>query len=137
MNDMCYNDNVKKRRNTVAKINCVINLKEDDKIVIDKKEVMGIKNGNKITFKDDEVIVTITTDNNKIMMKRVNKEYELNLEFEEGFNRTGKYFLNNANLWLPIEVFTDKILVSEKSVEVDYYIDKINFNFKISFEVTK
>lgn len=121
----------------MAKINCVINLKEDDKIVIDKKEVMGIKNGNKITFKDDEVIVTITTDNNKIMMKRVNKEYELNLEFAEGINKTGKYFLNNANLWLPIEVFTDKILVSEKSVEVDYYIDKINFNFKISFEVTK
>ena len=137
MNDMCYNDNVKKRRNTVAKINCVINLKEDDKIVIDKKEVMGIKNGNKITFKDDDLIVTIMVDNNKIMMKRANKEYELNLEFEEGINKTGKYFLNNANLWLPIEVFTDKILVSEKSVEVDYYIDKINFNFKISFEVTK
>lgn len=135
MSDMCYNDNVKKRRNIVARINCVINLKEDDKIVIDKKEVIGIKSDNKITFKDDDVIVTITTDNNKIMMTRVNKEYELNLEFEEGINRIGKYFLNNDNLWLPIEVFTDKILVSEKSVEVDYYIDKINFNFNISFEV--
>lgn len=119
----------------MAKINCVINLKEDDKIVMDNKEVIGIKSGDKITFKDDEVIVTIIIDNNKIMMKRVNKEYELNLEFEEEINTTGKYFLNNDNLWLPIEVFTDKILVSEKSVEVDYYIDKINFNFKISFEV--
>ena len=83
MSDMCYNDNVKKRRNTVAKVNCVINLKEDGKIVVDKKEVMGIKSSNKITFKDDAVIVTIIIDNNKIMMKRVNKEYELNLEFEE------------------------------------------------------
>ena len=69
------------------------------------------------------------------MMKRSNKEYQLNLEFEERSNTTGKYFLNNDNLWLPIEVFTDKILVSENCVEVDYYIDKINFNFKISFEV--
>lgn len=119
----------------MAKISCVINLKEDDKIVIDKKEVIGIKNDNKITFKDDDIIVTIIVNNNRIMMKRVNKEYELNLEFEERINTVGKYFLNNDNLWLPIEVFTDKILVSEKSVEVDYYIDKINFNFKISFEV--
>lgn len=119
----------------MAKVSCVINLKEDDKIVIDKKQVKGIKIDNKITFKDGDVIVTITMDNNKIMMKRVNKEYELNLEFEEGNNTTGKYFLNNDNLWLPIEVFADKILVSENCVEVDYYIDKINFNFKISFEV--
>ena len=126
-----------KRRNIVAKVSCVINLKEDDKIVMDKKEVMGIKNNNKITFKDGDLIVTIIIDNNKIMMKRANKEYELNLEFDEGNNTIGKYFLNNDNLWLPIEVFTDKILVSEKSIEVDYYIDKINFNFKISFEVIK
>lgn len=121
----------------MAKINCVINLKEDDKIVIDKKQILGIKNKNKVTFKDENIIVTIIVDNNKIMMKRANKEYELNFEFEEGISTTGKYFLNNDNLWLPIEVFTDKILVSEKSIEVDYYIDKINFNFKISFEVIK
>lgn len=119
----------------MAKINCVINLKEDGKIVIDEKEVKGIKSNKKITFKDDDLIVTIMVDNNKIMMKRANKEYELNLEFEEGKNTTGKYFLNNDNLWLPIEIFTDTILVSENCVEVDYYIDKINFNFKISFEV--
>ena len=124
-----------KRRNIVAKINCVINLKEDDKIVMDMKEVIGIKNNNKITFKDDGIIVTIIIDNNKIMMKRVSRDYELTLEFQEKTNTTGKYFLNNDNLWLPIEVFTDKILVSENCVEVDYYIDKINFNFKISFEV--
>lgn len=119
----------------MAKVSCLINLKEDDKIVIDNKKVVGIKSDPKITFKDDDITVTITMDNNKIMMKRVNKDYELILEFEERINTTGKYFLNNDNLWLPIEVFTDKILVSEKSIEVDYYIDKINFNFTLSFEV--
>ena len=119
----------------MAIVSCVINLKEDDKIVIDNKEVIGIRNNDKITFKDDDITVTIMVDNNKIMMKRVSKDYQLNFEFEERINTMGKYFLNNDNLWLPIEVFTDKILVSENCVEVDYYIDKINFNFKISFEV--
>ncbi len=119
----------------MAKVSCLINLKEDDKTVIDNKRVVGIKIDNKITFKDDNITVTIIVDNNKIIMKRISKDYELNFEFQERINTTGKYFLNNDNLWLPIEVFTDKILVSEKSIEVDYYIDKINFDFKISFEV--
>lgn len=119
----------------MAKVSCLINLKEEDKIVIDNKKVMGIKSDNKITFKDDDITVIIMIDNSKIMMKRVSKDYELAFEFQEKTNTIGKYFLNNDNLWLPIDTFTDKILVSEKSIEVDYYIDKINFNFKLSFEV--
>ena len=63
-----------KRRNIVAKVSCLINLKEDDKIVIDNKKVKGIKSDDKITFKDDGITVTIMIDNNKIMMKRVKKQ---------------------------------------------------------------
>lgn len=119
----------------MAKINCSINLMEDDKVIIDNKQVIGIKSYNKITFKDDNITVTILIEDNKIIMKRISNEYQLILEFEDKKDTHGKYFLNNYNLWLPLDIFTDKIVVSENNIEINYYLDKTNFNFKIKFEV--
>ena len=104
----------------MTKINCCINLKENNKLVIDNKKVTGIKNENKITYLDDNMTVTILIDDNTITMKRISDDYNLTLSFAEKTNTRGKYFLNNSNLWLPLDIFTDKILVSEKTVKIIY-----------------
>lgn len=119
----------------MTKINCCINLRENDTLVIDNKKVIGLKNKNKITYNDDNMTVTISLNDNKITMERVCDEYTLTLPFEEKTNTSGRYFSNKLNLWLPLDIFTDKILVSEKSVKIKYKIEDKKFDFVIDFEV--
>lgn len=121
----------------MAKTICCINLYENDKLVIDNKKVTGIKNDNKITYFDDNMTVTILLNGNTITMKRVSDEYNLILTFKDHVDTKGQYFLNNFNLWLPLDIFTDKILVSEKMLEINYQIEDTRFNFRIDFEVIK
>ena len=133
---MCYNDN-DVRAIIMTKINCCINLKENDKLVFDNKNVIGIKRKNKITYQNDNILVTVLIDDNKITMKRISDEYNIILSFEEKNNTKGEYFLNNSNLMLPLNIFTDKILVSEKKIEITYKIENNVFDFAIDFEVIK
>ena len=121
----------------MTKINCCINLKENDKLVFDNKNVIGIKRKNKITYQNDNILVTVLIDDNKITMKRISDEYNIILSFEEKNNTKGEYFLNNSNLMLPLNIFTDKILVSEKKIEITYKIENNVFDFAIDFEVIK
>ena len=119
----------------MTKINCCINLHENDTLVIENKKIIGIKNKDRIIYNDDNMAVTISLEDNTITMKRVCDEYTLTLLFEEKENTKGNYFSNRLNLWLPLDIFTDKILVSEKSVQIIYKIEDKQFDFVIDFEV--
>ena len=119
----------------MTKINCCINLKENDTLVIDNKKVIGLKEENKIFYNDGNMSVTILLADNKITMERLCDEYTLTLPFELKKNTKGRYFSNKLNLWLPLDIFTDKILISEKTVRAMYSIEDKKFDFIIEFEV--
>lgn len=123
----------------MSKIKCIVNLKENEKTVFDNKVFYGVKIGNKITYSEDKIMVTILEFDNKIIMKRVENDYQISLEFEEGKNTINKYFVNNDNLWLPLDTFTDKILVDDSSIRVQYELKLDNkptkFLFEIQYEV--
>lgn len=123
----------------MTKVKCLINLKENDKIIFDNEIFFGIKLKNKISYKENEIMVTIFVYDNRIIMKRVAKNYEINLQFVENTNTTSKYFLNNGNLWLPLDTFTDTILVDDSNIRVKYILKLDNeptqFLFEIKYEV--
>lgn len=123
----------------MAKVKCLINLKENGEFVFNNEYFFGIKIQNKISYKENEIMVTIFMYDNKIIMKRVGKDYEINLEFVEKTNTTGKYFINNSNLWLPLDTFTDKILVDDSSIKIEYKLNLDNvpteFSLEIKYEV--
>lgn len=125
----------------MAKIKLLVNLKENNKIVFKDKCFFGVINDEKIVYKEDEIIVTILNFDNKIIMKRQSKEYEINLEFIEGKTTTGKYFINNGNLWLPLDTFTDKILFDDSYIRIEYTLtldeNETKFLFEIEYEVTE
>ena len=136
---MCAIITVKKGVFIVGKVKCLINLTEDDQQVFTNETFFGVKNDNKISYKENNVIVTILIDNNKIIMKRRASDYEIHLQFEAKSNTVGKYFVNNSDLWLPLDTFTDKIVVDDSSIRVDYEL-KLNekpqkFLFEIKYEV--
>lgn len=119
----------------MPKIKCVINLEEKENTVFDNKVFYGVKIGNKITYQEDKIMVTIFACDNKIIMKRVDNDYQILLEFEEGKKSIGKYFINNGNLWLPLDTFTDKILVDDSSIRIEYQLKLDNKPTKFLFEV--
>lgn len=123
----------------MAKIKCKLLLKENNSIIIDNEYFLGIKTNNKISYKENNILVTILVLDNKIVMKRVSDEYEITLEFQDQTNTQGKYFANSCNLLLPLNIFTDKILVSDQEIIINYQIkdsqEPTNFYFKISYEV--
>lgn len=119
----------------MAKIKCIVNLKENDKFVFKNKIFFGVKTENKISYKENEIMVTIFEYDNKIIMKRVAKDYEINLQFVENTNTTGKYFINNGNLWLPLYTFTDKILVDDSSIIIEYKLNLEEEPTKLLLEI--
>ncbi|MBE6151957.1 MAG: hypothetical protein E7165_01420 [Firmicutes bacterium] len=119
----------------MAKIKCVVNLKENDNIIFADKRFYGIKTNNKISYQEEDVIVAIFINDNKILMKRVKEDSKILLEFEENVCTIGKYFINNDNLWLPLDIFTDKILVDDSYMRIAYNIKLDNEPTKFLFEI--
>lgn len=125
----------------MSKIKLLVNLKENNNMILKDKCFFGVRTDEKIFYKEDEIMVTIFVTNNKIIMKRESLEYEINLEFIEGKITTGKYFINNGNLWLPLDTFTDKILVDDSYIRIEYTLtldeNETKFLFEIKYEVTE
>lgn len=123
----------------MSKIKCLINLKENGNITYSNEVFFGIKLKNKISYKENEISVTIFIYDNKIIMKRISCEYEINLEFQENKSTVSKYFINNGNLWLPLETFTDTILVDDSQIKIEYQLKldekPTQFLFEIKYEV--
>lgn len=87
----------------------------------------GIKNDNIITYKDNDVLVSIKIDNS-IKMKRNNIEFI----FIKNKNTNCIYNIYNKNLTL--NLFTNEIIISDKYIEIDYKIEDEKLNFKLFIE---
>ena len=113
----------------MSKINLEAKLVSDfDNIDI---KTTGIKNKNKIIYKENDVSVTIYTDSNKICIKRVSKDYDIELFFDEGKKTISNYRLFGANKVFELETFTKKILLSDKFINIDYILEENNFSYEL------
>ena len=123
----------------MSKIKCIVNLKENNDVVFSNEVFYGVKGGNKISYQENGIMVTILIYDNKIIMKRIQENFEILLDFEKGKSSVGKYFINNDNLWLPLHTFTDTILVDDSYIRIDYQLSLDNeptkFLFEIQYEV--
>ncbi|MBP3460865.1 MAG: DUF1934 family protein [Bacilli bacterium] len=87
----------------------------------------GIKNNNIITYKDNDILVIIKIDKS-IKMKRNNIEFE----FIENENTNCIY--NIYDKQLNLNIFTNKLIIEEKYLEIDYIIEEEKLNFKLFIE---
>ncbi len=118
------------------KIKGKINLKNNDEIIMDNKLFTGLKIDNKITYYEDDIKVSLVLSD-EIMLKRSNDEYELELIFTNKNDSEGKYILKKDNLSLPLYIITDKIIVDNNLIVINYQIDNEKFEFKLEFEVVE
>lgn len=95
----------------------------------------GIKNQNKIIYKDNDVLVTIDISNT-IVLTRENLDFKLQLTFDQNKETIGSYLLKMCNNYLELKVKTKKLVIESKFIEIIYIInnsDEIK-NFKLEFE---
>ena len=104
-----------------------------------KKEIFGLKRGNKIHFLDDKVKVTITFDD-IVTMRRNSSEYEIILKFKENEKLEGIYNLKKLNYNLPIDIKTNKMYIGSGQFKVSYELSSDgvkmdNFLIELKYEV--
>ena len=113
-----------------------INLKA--KLISDEEnlniEVPGIKNNNKIVYKENNITVTILIFNNKIEMNRTCNEYKINLIFEKGKETMSKYNVFGMPKEFLLETKTKKLEITDTFIKVDYNLEGNDFSYELVLE---
>lgn len=120
----------------MTKIKGKINLKnnvDDSNNCIDFK---GILNNNHLSYKENDILVTIDILDNKIVMKRVTKDYELILSLEENKITKNKYNIKNIGNFI-IEIKTLKLYIDNNYINIEYLVIDSNetFDYEIKYEL--
>jgi len=116
----------------LSKIKIKTLLSQNNKILI-SENYNGIKTDNLIKYNENE-IKNIFDIENKIL-KRINKEYEIIIDFK---NKTGKYLYNNFEIPIKVKVLKQYINDFEIYIKYKLYLDTEDlgiFIYKINYEV--
>ena len=113
----------------MAKINIkAVLITEDEKFDI---ETYAIKKDNKITYKENDISVTINIFNNKIEMKRVCKDYEINLIFEYKNKTISTYKVFGAPKVFELETNTKKLDIENDKIIIEYILEGNHFSYTL------
>ncbi len=93
----------------------------------------GIKTKNTIIYKENDINVIIKLLNNKIEMNRSCKDYNINLIFEKNKKTISTYKLFGTSKEFLLETKTNKLLIQENKLSVDYELEGNKFMFCIEF----
>lgn len=101
---------------------------------------IGKKEENQIAYKEGNIDVILLFEDRKIVMKRRTDEYEIELPFEENGVCEGKYYIPNMDLYLHLQVTTEKFVNKENEIFIIYKLllneeDLGEFDFKLEYEV--
>ena len=92
----------------------------------------GIKTKNTIIYKENDINVIIKLLNNKIEMNRSCKD-NINLIFEKNKKTISTYKLFGTSKEFLLETKTNKLLIQENKLSVDYELEGNKFMFCIEF----
>lgn len=113
-----------------------INLIRDNEKVYDDFFIKGIKNNDKIIYKENDINVTIFIKDNKIEMKRENNEYIISMNFDDSNDAVGSYFLKEYQKSMNLKIITKTLHYDNNCIELEYllYIENElsgHFNFSL------
>ncbi len=94
---------------------------------------IGIKSGNRISYKENDVKVTVYIYPNKVEMERVTDEYKVKLSFKLEDKELSTYKINNHDEFL-LDVDTKTLFISDNCIKVDYTLEDNEFSYILSVE---
>ena len=116
----------------MGKINLKASLISDEENL--NTETIGIKTGNKIVYKENNITVTILIFDNKIEMNRTCNEYKINLIFEKEKTTTSKYNVFGMPKEFLLETKTNKLEIKENDIKIDYNLEGNDFSYHLEVE---
>lgn len=94
----------------------------------------GIKTGNKIVYKENNITVTILIFDNKIEMNRSCNEYKINLLFEKEKDTISKYNMFGMPKEFLLETKTNKLEITNTEIKIDYNLEGNDFSYHLEME---
>ncbi len=89
----------------------------------------GIKNKNKIIYKEGNITVTIQLFDKKVKINRLCKEYEIDLTFDIFKSTISTYSVFGINKVFKLETQTQKLNVIDDKIEIDYILEGNKFSY--------
>lgn len=104
-------------------------------------EVIGIKNHNKIIYKDESVNVVIFVKENELFIERKCQDYHITLHLSNKSNTKGTYNIKGVGE-ITLHIETKTLFLENNEIKVSYIIDFGNnevteFNFLLKMEELK
>lgn len=116
----------------MAKVNLKINLISEEQ-TLDFKTT-GIRNDNKIVYKENDITVTILVLDNKIEMERVCSDYKINLVFDANNKTISTYQIFGGNKIFDLETITQELKISKNKIELSYILEGNSVKYKLEME---
>lgn len=101
-----------------------------------KKLIQGIVTDNRITYKEDEYIVTLNLVNDGIVLTKSSKDYKITINFKEGIKTKAIYDSNEFGKTLELNIETFKLEVDGNQIFIHYLVEDVNeIKYKLKYEV--
>lgn len=104
-------------------------------------DIIGIRNNNKIIYKEDNVNVVISVNNNELFIERKCQEYNLTLHLSNKSNTKGIYNINGIGE-ITLHIETKSLFLDDNEIKTKYIIDFggneiTEFEFSLKMEELK
>lgn len=91
----------------------------------------GIKKNNKITYKENNILVSVNILKNKIKMNRKCSEYEINLLFDKNKDTISTYSVFGGLKKFDLNTKTKNLIITEDKIIIEYNLEGNDFKFTL------
>ena len=120
-----------------VKINAVLSNSDNETVNIESLATYNEKE-NKIIYTEEDLNVDITILKNKVIIERMNEDYDLRLEFTKDEVNKCKYNVKTIGLDMEIDVYTKNLEIEDNRLYIEYELYNNNnsigtFEYKLIF----
>lgn len=97
-------------------------------------EIKGIKSENKITYLEDQIMVTILLFPSRIELRRMYSDYSILLSFEKELTTKGIYDIKGDGMLLDLSIFTLVLKQEEHHIYIRYRLEENIFEYELTYQ---
>lgn len=111
-------------------------LKDIDEGTITNIDTFGIKNKNKITYKEETVTNTILQEEDKLILIRENDEFKNILIFDINKETISEYLLKENDLTIELNIKTNLVEIDNNYIKVRYLVIDSDNEYEYNIEMS-
>lgn len=102
---------------------------------IEQKIEKATIEGNKITYQEKNIIVTLIKNNDKVTIIRENSEFKQIIEFIINKKRISEYYIKDMDISLEFTIYTKELLIKNNQIHIKYFIEETNNEYEYDIKV--